>query len=360
MRDRARDVNDKVGLGRPHRRRRLFDDGDLRRCVRVRAGDDKTGPRKHERRDTDEKWPGHAPKREPHAPSWLADKCVSAVVIFDDSLSSIRASALLLLLHLHDRDRQTADGAAIDLEVELVDAVAREAHVVELHDHVDVLPGDSVHRDLGGIRHRLLPVGSEQPHAHGMSADLEAKDGDDEHAWMLRRQPAHRDVAEDPHEADLSVLSDECVVAERGEPDLGCHDRCFVTMFTRRSCTTTTRSTIRPSSAAFARGLARAIACACACGSPAAAGMRSRTLPSTWTTRVISFTAASAGSNAGQACWCTEPLPPRRSQSSSAKCGANGASRRTSVSIPYSRLVPRARESVVESSIIAAIAVLKW
>src|SRR5439155_1566613 len=245
-----RDVDDKVGLGRPHRRRRLFDDGDLLRSVRVRARDDKTGPRKHEGRDTDEKWPGHARKREPHATSWLADKCVSAVVIFDDSLSSIRASALLLLLHLHDRDRQTADGAAVDLEVELVDAVAREAHVVELDDHVDVLPGHGVHGDLGRIRHRLLPVGSEQPHADSVGADLEAKDGDDEHSWMLRRQPTHRDVAEDPHEADLSVLSD--------------------------------------------------------------------------------------------------------------KCGAKGASRSTSVSIPYSRLVPRARESVVESSIIAAIAVLKW
>src|SRR2546428_4927141 len=261
---------------------------------------------------------------------------------------------------MRDRARYPPEGAPIALEVDLGDAVGREAHVVELDDHVDVRPRHGVHRDLGGIRHRLLAVGSQQPYPDGVRADLQAKDRDDEHSRVLRRQAAHRDVAEDPHEADLSVLADERVVAERGEPDLGCHDRCFVTMFTRRSCTTTTRSTIRPSSAAFARGLAKAISCAFACDSPTAAGMRSRTLPSTWTTRVTSFTAASAGSKAGQPCRCTEPLPPRRSHSSSAMCGANGASRRISASTPCSRLLPRACESVVESSIIAAIAVLKW
>ena len=105
MRDRARDVDDKVRLGRPGGRVRLFDDGDLLRFVRVEPGDDKTGAREHEGRDTDENCPGHARNGELPAPPWLADKCVSAVVIFDDSLSSIRASALLLLLHLHDRDR---------------------------------------------------------------------------------------------------------------------------------------------------------------------------------------------------------------------------------------------------------------
>ena len=105
MRDRARDIDDKVRLGRPRRRVGLFHDRDLLWRVRVQPGDDKTGTREREGRDADEKWSRHAWKREPHEPSWLADKCVTAVVIFDDSLSSIRASALLLLLHLDDRDR---------------------------------------------------------------------------------------------------------------------------------------------------------------------------------------------------------------------------------------------------------------
>jgi hypothetical protein len=41
---------------------------------------------------------------EPHAPSCIDAQRANAVVISDDSPSSIRAAALLLLLHLHDHD----------------------------------------------------------------------------------------------------------------------------------------------------------------------------------------------------------------------------------------------------------------
>jgi hypothetical protein len=46
-----------------------------------------------------------------------------------------------------------------------------------------------------------------------MRADLEPEDRHDEHAGMLRRQSADRDVSEDAHEADLPILTDEGVVA---------------------------------------------------------------------------------------------------------------------------------------------------
>src|ERR1700694_3946117 len=191
-----------------------------------------------------------------------------------------------------------------------------------------------------------------------MRAHLEPEDGHDEHARMLRRQPAHRNVAEDPHEADLAVLTDERMVTQRREADLRRHDRCFVTMFTRRSGTTIFRSMTRPSSATFTFGLASASSSAAEVEMPAGAVMRPRTLPSIWTTSVTSFAAAIAGANAGQLWRCTDPRAPRRSHSSSVRYGANGARSSSKVDTPSSRLGPVACCSAFDSSIIAATAVL--
>src|SRR5207237_4285471 len=213
--------------------------------------------------------------------------------------------------------------------------------------------------DLRRSRHRLLPVRPQQAHLDGVCANLEPEDRHDEHPGMLRRQPADRDMTEDPHQPDLPILSDEGVVAQGGEPDLGGHEGRRVTKFTRRSGTKIVRPGSRPSSAAFTFGLAIASFSAAGCEMPAGAVMRSRTFPSIWMTIVTSFAAATLGSNAGQLCRCTEPRPPRRSQSSSVMYGANGASSSSSVATPSSRLGPDACWRAFESSIIAATAVLK-
>src|SRR5207249_10984861 len=138
---------------------------------------------------------------------------------------------------------------------------------------------------------------------------LEPEDRHYEHPGVLRRQPAHRDIPEDPHEADLAVLTDECVIAECGEPDLRAHDGRRVTKFTRRSGTKIVRSGLRPLSAALTFELSIARFSAADCELPAGAVRRSLSFPSLWLTRVSSFAAALAAPNAGQLCLCTEPRP---------------------------------------------------
>src|SRR6185295_16083142 len=159
---------------------------------------------------------------------------------------------------------------------------------------------DGVNGDLRRIRHRLLAVGAQQAHHHVVRANIESEDRHEEHPRMLRGQPAHADVAEDAHQAHLAVLSNECVIAQRTQPDLPAH---LVTILTMRSGTTITLAGFAPSSAACTFGLARAARCTSASGRPAAMGIRSRTLPSTWTTIVTSRGAATVSSYAGQRCW---------------------------------------------------------
>ena len=91
----------------------------------------------------------------------------------------------MLLLHLDDRHGQPADRAPVDFEVEPVHAVGREAHVVELDDHVHVLAGDGMDGDLGRVGHGLLPVRPEQANFHGVRTDLKSEDRHDEHPGML-------------------------------------------------------------------------------------------------------------------------------------------------------------------------------
>jgi hypothetical protein len=45
---------------------------------------------------------------------------------------------------------------------------------------------------------------------------IQAEDRDEEHPWMLRRQSGHADVPEHAQDAELSVLADDRVIAERG------------------------------------------------------------------------------------------------------------------------------------------------
>src|SRR5438094_3528513 len=258
-------------------------------------------------------------------------------------------------LHLRDRDGKLTNGLAVDVHLEAVHAVRREAHVVELDDHVHVLAGRGVHADLGRVRHGLLAVGTEQPDNDRMRPDVEAQDRDEEHARMLRRQPAHADIAEDAEQTHLAVLSDERVVAQGAETDLRGHR---VTILTKRSATTMTFFGEAPASAARTFGLARAALRSASSEEPAGATIRPRSLPFTCTTMVSSAGAAISSSYVGQRCWCTEPWPPRLCQSSSVMCGAKGASSRTIVAMPSSRLGPAPFCSAFESSIIAATAVL--
>src|SRR5581483_77314 len=279
-----------------------------------------------------------------------------AVTCSCDGPSLVRATTLPGRLHLHDLHGQIADGLSVDAQLEVMRSEAREAHVVELDDDVDVLSRGGVHGDLRRIRHGLLAVGAHEPHHDRVRADLQPEDRDEEHARMLRGQPAHADVPEDAEQADLAVLPDERVVAQGGEADLRGH---FVTMLTSLPGTTITFAGAAPPSAARTFPLARARRSSSSLGVPAATVSLSRTLPSTWTTIVSSVADASFGSNAGHACRWTEPVPPRRCHSSSLMYGANGASSSTSVETPSSRLGPAAFISVFVSSIMAAIAVLK-
>src|SRR5206468_11854944 len=115
------------------------------------------------------------------------------------------------------------------------------------------------------------------------------------------------------HEADLAVLTDECVIAECGEPDLRAHDGRRVTKFTRRSGTKIVRSGLRPLSAALTFELSIARFSAADCEMPAGAVRRSRTFPSIWMTSVTSFAAAMVGSNDGPLCLCHVTLHTLRS-----------------------------------------------
>src|SRR5579859_1043522 len=270
----------------------------------------------------------------------------------------IRPAAGLWRGHLADRDRQAARGLAVDLEVEAVGAVRREAQVVQLHDDVHVLAGDRVHRDLRRVRHRLAAVRLPQSHDDGVGAGVEPEDRDEEHPRVLRRQPGDADVPEHAEDAHLAVLADEGVIAQRGQADLRLRHRS-VTMLTSLPGTTITFATRFPPSAALTFGLASAACFRASSAAPAGSSRRSRTLPSTWTTRVMATSRAASGSKAGQVWAWTEPWPPRRCHSSSAMCGANGASSRMSASVAASRLGPLAWKIAVESSINAAIAVLK-
>src|SRR2546421_272466 len=82
-------------------------------------------------------------------------------------------------------------------------------------------------------------------------------------AARLRRQPGPADVPEDAEDADLAVLADQGVIAQRGKADLRLGHRS-VTMLTSLPGTTITFSMRRPPMAAVTFGLARA---ACFSGS---------------------------------------------------------------------------------------------
>ena len=70
---------------------------------------------------------------------------------------------------------------------------------------------------------------------------------------------------------------------------------------------------------------------------PAGCSSTARTFPLICTATDTRSSARSAGSASGNGAWTTEPSFPRRSQSSSAMCGANGASIRTSQSAADAR-----------------------
>ena len=103
-----------------------------------------------------------------------------------------------------------------------------------------------------------------------------------------------------------------------------------------------------------------ASAAATAAASSASAGIVTRplTLPFTCTGTSTVSSASQAESAAGKGARVTEPWPPRRCHSSSAKCGASGASIRARASAASRGAGPARRVSSLFSSVILAMAVL--
>lgn len=83
------------------------------------------------------------------------------------------------------------------------------------------------------------------------------------------------------------------------------------------------------------------------------------TLPLTWTTQVTVSSTTYAGSATGKSWWTTDSLWPRRCHSSSAMCGASGATSSTSRSATERSSGRPAFVRALFSSVIFAMAVLK-
>src|SRR5438309_3047072 len=159
--------------------------------------------------------------------------------------------------------------------------------------------------------------------------------------------------------------------AEGRRPPGPCHAR--VTMLTRRLGTTTTFSTRRRSTQGLTRSSPRAIWRTRSSAASTSTSRRPRTLPSTWTTTVTSVFWSAAGSTTGQRCLKRLSRWPSCDQSSSVTCGQKGPSSSKVVSTASRMRAARSAAAVapspeaaskawsaLTSSMIAAIAVLKW
>src|SRR2546426_11578433 len=148
-----------------------------------------------------------------------------------------------------------------------------------------------------------------------------------------------------------------------------------VTMLTRRFGTTTTFSTRRRSTHGLTRSSPRASCRIRSSALSTSTSRRPRTLPSTCTTTVTSVFWSAPGSATGQRCLKRLSVWPSSDQSSSVTCGQKGPSRSSVVSTASRRSAARSETaaalvpspeaaakawSALTSSMIAAIAVLKW
>ena len=79
----------------------------------------------------------------------------------------------------------------------------------------------------------------------------------------------------------------------------------------------------------FTRSSANAAVCTSSCEAPRGNSSVARSLPFTWMAMVTVSSTSSAVSCSGHAAYATVPVCPSRCQSSSARCGPNGASSST-------------------------------